>query len=385
MGTDIVVHQEASQLSRLTAHEVRDQVNLIQEVMRETMTDGTHFGAIPGCGDKPTLLKAGAEKLCLTFRLDMQPEIEVVEMGGGHREYRVKVQVFHADSGRRMGCGVGSGSTMESKYRYRGGARLCPECNKPTIKKSKFPPKNKPNGTPPGFYCYSKIGGCGVEFAHDDQSIIGQSEERQENPDIADTYNTVLKMAKKRGMVDAALSVTAASDIFTQDIEDFEGHEVVPQTNGAPRTNPTTASTSGTKTLATAPSAGNQYPMSPIDAAWLDTYEKAVTAAVDEQSLGVAEFNARGPFGKLTGPEKEFLKDRLIAVKAAKDVKRAEWTRTSPNQAAVKQKIADDLIEAYGLDAFQAEAVALGCKGSLDGWTLEQLNAIGQRLKGIPF
>lgn len=46
------------------------------------------------------------------------------------------------------------------------------------------------------------------------------TEERVENIDIADTYNTVLKMAKKRAHVDAILTVTAASDIFTQDLEE---------------------------------------------------------------------------------------------------------------------------------------------------------------------
>jgi hypothetical protein len=34
--------------------------------------------------------------------------------------------------------------------------------------------------------------------------------------------NTVLKMAKKRALVDAVLTVLGASDIFTQDIEDME-------------------------------------------------------------------------------------------------------------------------------------------------------------------
>jgi uncharacterized protein (UPF0335 family) len=41
-----------------------------------------------------------------------------------------------------------------------------------------------------------------------------------ENPDIADVYNTCLKMAKKRALIDAIITATAAGDIFTQDIED---------------------------------------------------------------------------------------------------------------------------------------------------------------------
>jgi hypothetical protein len=43
-----------------------------------------------------------------------------------------------------------------------------------------------------------------------------------ENEDIADVFNTVLKMGKKRAFVDAVLSATAASDIFTQDIEEMK-------------------------------------------------------------------------------------------------------------------------------------------------------------------
>jgi hypothetical protein len=53
--------------------------------------------------------------------------------------------------------------------------------------------------------------------------IFRKSAERVENPDIADCYNTVLKIAKKRAHVDAMLTATAASDIFThEEIEDDE-------------------------------------------------------------------------------------------------------------------------------------------------------------------
>ena len=46
--------------------------------------------------------------------------------------------------------------------------------------------------------------------------------QRTENPDIADTFNTILKMAAKRAAVAATLSATAASDIFTQDMEEAD-------------------------------------------------------------------------------------------------------------------------------------------------------------------
>ena len=197
-----------------------EQVRIIHEAMRSVMVEGTHYGKIPGCGDKPTLLKPGAEKLGFLFRLALEIDEQVVELGNGHREYRVKCRLKSMQSGEFVGEGVGSCSTMESKYRWRGGARLCPECGKACIKKSKFPPKNDPDAAP-GYYCFAKIGGCGANFSADDQSILSQSEERQENPDIADSYNTCLKMAKKRASVDAVLTATAASDIFAQDLEDL--------------------------------------------------------------------------------------------------------------------------------------------------------------------
>ena len=52
--------------------------------------------------------------------------------------------------------------------------------------------------------------------------ICKKSDEHVENPDIADTYNTVLKMAKKRAFVDTVITGTAASDCVNQDLEDLE-------------------------------------------------------------------------------------------------------------------------------------------------------------------
>ena len=43
----------------------------------------------------------------------------------------------------------------------------------------------------------------------------------QVRTNCADVANTVLKIGKKRSLVDGILTVTGASDIFTQDIEDL--------------------------------------------------------------------------------------------------------------------------------------------------------------------
>lgn len=179
----------------LSAMEVRAQVNLIQEVMQNVMKDGTHFGKIPGAGEKPTLFKAGAEKLASTFRLAVEPIVEELSHGD---EFRVRViaRITEMGSERFLGSGVGEASSNESKYMWR--QAVCeqewdqtPE-NLRRIKWSK--------GGPPKYAPYSQ---------------------KQVRMNVADVANTVLKMAKKRAMVDGILTVTGASDIFTQDIEEL--------------------------------------------------------------------------------------------------------------------------------------------------------------------
>lgn len=201
----------------MTPDRLVKQVELIQAVMKSVMRVDEHYGKIPGCGDKPSLLKPGAEKLSTTFRL--APSYEVFEkvLPEGHREYRVTATMTHIPTGAVFGQGVGSASTMESKYRYRKAERVCPKCGKETIINGK-----KEYGG--GFICFAKKGGCGAKFKADDPTITNQISGRTEYEDPADYYNTILKMAKKRAHVDAVLTCTAASDIFTQDVEDLPAH-----------------------------------------------------------------------------------------------------------------------------------------------------------------
>lgn len=166
MSSEIVKAEQQGAL------EVREQVNQIQYLMKEVLQQGEHYGTVPGCGKKPTLLQPGAEKICYMFHLVPTYEIKRYDMPNGHREYEIKCTLTSRDTGEVMGEGVGTCSTMESKYRYR----------------SKW---------------------------------VNNQKVKEENPDIADTWNTVLKIAKKRSFVDATKSTTAASDIFTQDIEDM--------------------------------------------------------------------------------------------------------------------------------------------------------------------
>jgi hypothetical protein len=188
------------------------------EALDRVMTEGVHYGVIPGTGNKPSLYKAGAEVLAMTFGLAPVFQIRRADLAGGHREYEITCQLRHVPTGALLGEGVGSCSTMESKYRWRRGERKCPTCNAPAIMRSKFVDKET---NAAGWYCYDKRGGCGAQFPHNAPAIVEQVSGRVENPDIADTYNTVLKMAKKRAQVDATLTAVGASDLLTQDLEDL--------------------------------------------------------------------------------------------------------------------------------------------------------------------
>ena len=190
----------------------------IQEVQSKVMTVDVDYGVIPGCA-KPSLYKAGAEILNTTFGLrpvlNPQTDIVVRELGKGHKEYQVTVHILASGSDKEIATGVGSCSTMETKYHYRNAERICPQCGKPAIIKG-----SKEYGG--GWVCWKKKEGCGVKFQEDDPSITDQEVGKIEYDNPADYYNTCLKMAKKRGLVDGTINATAVSHIFTQDVEDME-------------------------------------------------------------------------------------------------------------------------------------------------------------------
>jgi hypothetical protein len=190
MSTELaVIEREAA---NLTASEIRAQVNLIQEVMKSVMKDGEHFGKIPGCGPKPTLLKAGAEKLASTFRFAIDPEIQDLSDKDVVR-YRIRARVTHQVTGYFLGTGIGEASSGEEKYNWR--KAVCQEEWDET-------PEDRRRRKWSSY-----------------QGDTKRTLQIRTHP--ADVANTVLKMAKKRAMVDAVLSVCAASDLFSQDLEDL--------------------------------------------------------------------------------------------------------------------------------------------------------------------
>lgn len=205
MSEEVEVYKTKKALAlqdELSVSDVLEQIKKIQEIMKKAMKEDEHYGVIPGT-NKPTLYKAGAEKLGLVFRFSPEFEVDKIQLDeDGHKEFIVKCTLRHINSQLIMGEGLGSCSTMESKYRYR-----WDNTNKP-VPKEYWQTRDK-----------DLIGGDSfVARKTGENWFIFQ---KVEHDDPADYYNTVLKMAKKRAHIDAMLTATAASDIFTQDLEDI--------------------------------------------------------------------------------------------------------------------------------------------------------------------
>jgi len=193
-GQEAVVIQHSESPARalaLSANDMRAQVNLIQEVMGAVMKKDTHYGVIPGT-KKPSLYKPGAEVLAATFRIAVSYQIEDLSTDD-HVRYRVAAIGTHQSTDIVLGEGMGECSSNEEKYKWR--RAICDDEfeqtseNRRRIKFSKY------------------------------QGKVEKTKQIRTEP--ADQANTILKMACKRAQVAMTLNVTAASDIFTQDIEDL--------------------------------------------------------------------------------------------------------------------------------------------------------------------
>lgn len=173
--------------------------NLIVDAMKTAMKEGIHFGKIPGT-QKPTLYKPGAEMLCSMFRIGIKPvmvedlSIRAFDQSIAEVRYRVTVEATSQVTGEHLGSAVGECSSHEEKYRWR--KPVCDEefDDTPVDQRREVWKKNY-NGKP------EKI--------------------KQVRMSPADLANTILQMGTKRGFVACTRLVTAASDVFGQDLEDL--------------------------------------------------------------------------------------------------------------------------------------------------------------------
>lgn len=192
--------------------EMVTQAASIQECMASLMKRDVHYGVIPGC-EKPSLWQPGADKLCMLFRLRAEYEVTKLVEQDTWISVTMKCRLVHIPTGMCWGEGVGSANTREKRYANQTTAKVCPRCKKGAIIKG----KEEYSG---GWVCFKKKGGCGEKYKDGDKAIETQSGEAQVDA-VWDLHNTVTKVAAKRAKVACVLTATAASDIFTQDLEDL--------------------------------------------------------------------------------------------------------------------------------------------------------------------
>ena len=144
----------------ISLSESEDRINELNEFVQKILVKGVDYGIIGGFS-KPTLLKPGAEKLCDVFGFSKVVEVtnRIEDWEKGVFAYKVKLTLIAKETRALEAEGLGSCNSKEPSFQ---------------------------NQNP-----YTNV-------------------------------NTVLKMAKKRALIDAVLSATRASGLFTQDIEDFQ-------------------------------------------------------------------------------------------------------------------------------------------------------------------
>ena len=188
----------------LTPAELKVEVQRLNDCYNNLMQEGTDYGTIPGT-PKPSLWKPGAEILMRAYHLEPETEIMTSKLVDDpehpYFDYDIRIILYRTYPGGervRIGDGIGNANTRETRYALR----WMPEWDLPPDfdKKGVVTKKNKSKRTGKIFTMYR----------------------RNSTPDeIYTLKNTVFKMAKKRAMVDAVLTVTSADRIFTQDVEDL--------------------------------------------------------------------------------------------------------------------------------------------------------------------
>ncbi len=257
---------EPQALASVPVEDLAGHVAKIQAVMSQVMRKGHHYGKIQGCGPKPTLLKPGAEVVCMTFQIALA-DLQVEDLSTDDAvRYRVKT-IGQTPDGVVRGVGIGEASSDEAKYRWRAAVSDEEWDATPASRRR-------------------------VKYARD-----SRYNKRQVRTDPSDHANTVLKMAKKRAFVDLTLTATAASDVFTQDLEDLpaEARERPREPRSAPPPQTPTPRSNAPERRGQAPQRGRDEPPHPADmedsrpGPGVQAAQRAAAKATGRQVVGVIE------------------------------------------------------------------------------------------------
>lgn len=196
-GTDVVPSLESqvpAQLSPATiVAAVKQRVQIVEEIQREIMQEGVHYGRIPGTQGK-SLWQPGAEALTIGFNLAAEFEAEDLSHDGEHT-YRVTCRLVDRNTGLVVGSAQAECTTLEEKWAWRKANEQEYEAAPADRKRIKHVQKKDRSGKP----------------------IAGQfwanQQVRQEPETMRDT---VLAQAEKRAFVRAVRRTTGASHLFKE-------------------------------------------------------------------------------------------------------------------------------------------------------------------------
>ena len=201
----VPVHEEPIGLIQIGDMEISESVitslkkipGMLNQIFRNIMQKGTDYDTLPGT-NKPTLLKPGAEMLRMAFNLSYQAELETVLEDWDKGVFYYKVFTHFSNSkGQYVGTGIGSANSGETRYSIRWvyESDVPKDVDKASLKSRTKQGRNGP------YIQYA------MPLTIDEKATL---------------INTLQKMAKKRSFVDGILSITGASRIFTQDVEDMQ-------------------------------------------------------------------------------------------------------------------------------------------------------------------
>jgi hypothetical protein len=261
---DQIAAQQAQTAARykpvLSVTDAQARYEQLRWYIEHVMQEGVDYGRIPGV-DKPFLFKPGAQGLCTFFGyVPFYETIQEIEDWSGKEHngeplfyYKYKCVLMRDDA--RVGEGIGSANSWESKYRYRwlrddqlpagvDKASLPARGGKQTLfafdfaidKAETTGQYGKPaeywqafrdaieNGTGKWVEKPFKSGkpGKGVEMT------IDATLYRMPNDSFPDVINTTQKQGTKRAYIEATLSATGASRFFTQDEDEVEAMNAPP-------------------------------------------------------------------------------------------------------------------------------------------------------------
>jgi hypothetical protein len=170
----------------LTPDQVRARAQWVRDVTKSALAEGVDYGVIPGTGDKPALLKPGAEMLLLAAGLGFTMSKRDDADARGHHGVSYTCTVYRQDA-------------------------IVAQCD--------------------GYAGYDER--TFYTSAEDNERRERWNAARYNRPanpakftEYRAPWNTLVKIAQKRALVGATLNATAASGLFVADVDDYRADAV---------------------------------------------------------------------------------------------------------------------------------------------------------------